>query len=1091
MSRIVHMFAKRHSLTAGLLVSMLALASCGEDSLVGQTQLADSAGTADGTGVLDSLADTGVDALAGTDVIAATDTVATTDIVAVTDIAAQTDAAEPTDTVAEIAEGTDAGQTDDAAPGTDAGGLCPTSQCEIGGACVANGAGNSANVCQKCLVLADRFAWSAFDGGSDDNGACDDGVACTVGDLCGEGQCTGTPVVCDDDNPCTNDSCCADGDCTLDGTKPGDCVALPNAVTCDDGDACTQGDVCGLGACGGPLVLDCDDGNFCTEDSCNSQTGCVHALSTKACSDGDVCTTADTCSDGACQGGALDACDDGDVCTVDSCDPVSGCQHGSIANLCTDDNPCTDAACDKVKGCVFPFNTEPCNDNNACTSVDTCTEGLCKGAAFAYDDNNLCTDETCDPAIGPVYVANTLPCDDNNACTLDDVCGNSACQPGAKSLVCADDNLCTDDACDMAVGCTFTDNNIACDDGTVCTKDDVCLAGDCTATTVVCDDGNDCTTDSCDAVTGCKFTLIVSNACRPVIEVDYPPRAATIETPSNIVTVTGRVKSGAGPITEFTLNGLPVSLSEEGTFTTDISAAPGGNTLVFKAKDSFETPRKRVQSFLWSTEYKKPNKDVADSGFVVPGVAFWLSQQVLDDGDHSLPPNDLATIFELFFANFDVAGLLPNPLTTVNAVVCGAEIAIPALTYDPAVVTLSAGADDTLLITANINKIKGQITAKGVSGIKAACNSTGNVLDTSNVKLNAELKLSVDPSTHLIVVTVVNSKVDATLNIGGFSGGLGFLINLLSGTISNSLTPGLETQLNDALVNEIGPVLGDALGALALDTTFSIGRLDGSGEKVDLNLQTDFHDVDGTTAGVAFLQRGRVTSTKAVPYENLGVPGRIGCQAKPQGLVVLKNDPLELALQDDVLNQLLHAAWYGGLIEFPVPPSMLGGLDLTQYGVTDLDLKLSAMLAPTVSDCNPGQTLDAHIGDLRVDAKLKLFGQPMDVVVYATITAGVTVSATEGAIGISLSELKTSELQVDVLQENLISSEAVLGGLIEENLIGALVGQLTGTALGSFPLPSIDLSGAVAGLPAGTGIAINPNKVTRVDGNSVIGGTLK
>jgi hypothetical protein len=207
--------------------------------------------------------------------------------------------------------------------------------------------------------------------------------------------------------------------------------------------------------------------------------------------------------------------------------------------------------------------------------------------------------------------------------------------------------------------------------------------------------------------------------------------------------------------------------------------------------------------------------------------------------------------------------------------------------------------------------------------------------------------------------------------------------------------------------------------------------------------------------------------------------------------VVLKADPLELALQDDVLNQLLHAAWYGGLIEFPVPPSLLGGVDLTQYGVTDLDLKLSAMLAPTVSDCNVGQTLDAHIGDLRVDAKLKLFGQPMDVVVYATITAGVTVSADSGAIGISLSELKTSELQVEVLQENLISSEAVLGQLIEENLIGGLVGQLTGTALGSFPLPNIDLSGAVAGLPPGTGIAINPNKVTRVDGNSVIGGTLK
>lgn len=1091
--RVLHFsgWNPRTPATARALALALALAlslavGCGDDALIGAA-LPDVAGAdavPDGS-TADGLADGSApsDGVAGTDAAQASDAEAKTDVTAASDVPQVADA-EP--------DGSAPDATEPDVAGSDvATGLCPPSQCELDGACVENNALNPANVCQKCLVVVDRMSWTAFDGGSDGNGSCDDGAPCTSSDRCEDGQCVGTAVVCDDANLCTNDSCCAGGDCVAGDIAAGDCVYLPNAATCDDGDACTVGDTCGLGACAGGAALPCTDGNLCTTDACDAQKGCQFSANQLSCDDGDACTQNDACSQGACSGGGAISCDDGDVCTVDSCDADSGCQHKSIANLCTDDNLCTDQTCDKDKGCIFPFNTEPCDDGNACTGTDTCTEGLCKGSMLPVDDNNLCTDDSCDPAVGVLHAPNNFACDDGNACTLEDVCFAAECLPGAKKPNCDDGNFCTDDACDLAVGCTHTDNILPCDDGSACTTGDVCLAGDCTATAVVCDDGNDCTADSCDKNTGCKSTLIVSNSCRPNIEVDYPPRAATIESGSSTVTVTGKVFSGAGPISFFQLNGNDVAVQPDGSFSFDVAATPGGNTLVFLAKDSMGSEKKRVQAYHWSTEYKKPDATVPDSGYVDPGVAFWLSKGTLDDGDHSLPPNDLATIFELFFANFDIQGLLPNPLTTQNAVVCTAEVAITSLTYDPAKVVLTPGMDDTLRIQATISKISGGIKATGVGGIKALCNSNGSILNTSNIKLDATLKLTVNPTTRKIDVAVASSDVAAKLDIGGFSGGLGFLINLLSGVIEGAITPGLEDQLNSALVNQVGPVLGDALGALALDTTFGFGKLDGSGEQIALRLQTDFADIDGTEDGIAFIQRGRVTTTKAVPYDNLGIPGRIGCAVKPQTLTVPKASPLELALRDDVLNQLLYGAWNGGLLEFPVPPSMLGSVDLSQYGVSDLDLKVSAMLAPVASDCNVEQSLDAHIGDLRVDAKLKLFGQPLDVVVYATLTAGVALNADSGAIGIALSDIKSSELQVDVLQENLVGSEAVLGQLIQDNLIGALLGTLTGTALGSFPLPSIDLSGAVAGLPPGTGIAINPQKVERIDGTSVIGGTLK
>ena len=54
------------------------------------------------------------------------------------------------------------------------------------------------------------------------------------------------------------------------------------------------------------------------------------------CSDGDACTTGDQCLDGLmCIGDALD-CDDGDHCTADSCDSVSGCGHAIITGCAPD-----------------------------------------------------------------------------------------------------------------------------------------------------------------------------------------------------------------------------------------------------------------------------------------------------------------------------------------------------------------------------------------------------------------------------------------------------------------------------------------------------------------------------------------------------------------------------------------------------------------------------------------------------------------------------------------------------------------------------------------------------------------------------------
>ncbi len=323
----------------------------------------------------------------------------------------------------------------------------------------------------------------------------------------------GTPLSCDDGNVCTDDAC---------DPKDG-CIHLWNNAACDDGNACTTADTCAGGTCQPGSALDCDDGNVCTSDGCDVASGCYHTANTNPCDDGNACTTADTCSNGSCIGGPPPNCDDGNPCTDDACKPNVGCTHSNNSapcndgNACTtadtcsggacvggpppncdDGNPCTDDACKPNVGCTHSNNSAPCNDGNACTTTDTCSGGACVGGPPPKcNDGNPCTDDACNPKTGCTHSNNSASCNDGNACTTGDTCSGGSCI-GGPPLNCNDGNPCTNDWCKPNFGCAHSNNSASCNDGNPCTTGDYCSGGVCHAGSPRnCDDGNPCTNDWC------------------------------------------------------------------------------------------------------------------------------------------------------------------------------------------------------------------------------------------------------------------------------------------------------------------------------------------------------------------------------------------------------------------------------------------------------------------------------------------------------------------------------------------------------------------------------------------------------------------
>ncbi|HOX43190.1 MAG TPA: MYXO-CTERM sorting domain-containing protein [Myxococcota bacterium] len=390
-------------------------------------------------------------------------------------------AACPTGGACEYSPGADGA---DCAGGLCLAGACVTDQCYIEGAW--HLAGEPTSGCTYCDPALARTAWS--------NRPAD------YPDDCGTGPCPADGC----EGPAWND-------------YPETCQR-----TCDGAGACQAACACA------PVVTACAAGGCCLA-VCDPVAGCASAAGT--CADtctGALLTLGRACSgcgasgaDGTCGGGETFACNAGQLCGEQVC--------GGETAVCTN------------AGGSFAWRPSPvCDDGDPCTEDDTCSLGVCTGAALACDDQDPCTDDSCDPLGGCGHAYNTAPCDDGDACSMQDSCANGRCSgvpadldgdgylasacggsdcddgqaavnPGAfegpiGSAACQDglDNDCDGSIDGDARGCRPCQQDADCDDGNACNGADSCEASQCQpGVPLECDDQNPCTADDCSLSTGC------------------------------------------------------------------------------------------------------------------------------------------------------------------------------------------------------------------------------------------------------------------------------------------------------------------------------------------------------------------------------------------------------------------------------------------------------------------------------------------------------------------------------------------------------------------------------------------------------------
>jgi len=611
-----------------------------------------------------------------------------------------------------------------------------------------------------------------------------------------------------------------------------------------------------------------------------------------------------------------------------------------------------------------------------------------------------------------------------------------------------------------------------CSENDDCVSDDPCMAGTCS-------EGM------------CSFEPALTGECRPAIDVEYPPRGATIlGNVGEAVTITGTVTTGVGTIESLTLQGEPVDVQSDGSFSVDFDPVVGGNTLVFETVDSNEWTRKRVQSFLWSTEFMLPTNPM--EGAAQQGLLMHLGQESLDDGDRSMPIDDLGSVFHLALDSLDLGSFI-DPNDPVASQV-GYDIYVTSLSKDSATVDLQAR-DGGLYLEASLVGIQGDLDfdCTNIGCELAGGDGTGG-LSMSSVDISADILMLVGPDNALDVqLNNVTTNVN-NLEIWSNNGWTDFLLGLIEGLIIDGLVSDVENLLSDEVENVLGPLLVDGLESFSLSAPIDFPSLSDSRGGITVQLETDVGESDWhdgvappdpspTQSGLLGFRGGGYVATRATPYENLGIPWRAGCGTSETYIEMPRTAPLEVGLTDDLLNHLLYGAWAGGLLEFELD---LGGDDEEGGGGLQIkDVLVTGMLAPTATDCNEDGTLLAHIGDLEITATITANGNETDFTAYTSMALEVVIDADEEGIVIAIPGVAWAETELTVVQDMSIMSEPGLAGILENTVESQLLDGLSG-GFGGISLPEIDLSG-LAGLPDGSAtLAINVDSVERLPGATLL-----
>jgi hypothetical protein len=562
------------------------------------------------------------------------------------------------------------------------------------------------------------------------------------------------------------------------------------------------------------------------------------------------------------------------------------------------------------------------------------------------------------------------------------------------------------------------------------------------------------------------ITLVVDAAAPRVVLLSPEPGAELLAAEHPVIAVTGRVIDTHGTLRAF-VNGAPVALEEDGSFTAEVTPRFGINHITVTASDGLQRAEGRaVADVLWAPDYLPP-AEAEVAAFTFPdGVSARLGQRFFDDGQPLASPSgegvvteDLAELLTLVLARLELLGQVPDPIADQPSL----RLRLTAL--DPGAPRVELGLTDAGLevfvqlpqLTA---RTAGQLQIEGeavpLDGAVYARISGFARVRFAKAGIGAPWEAEVDE-----VALVLDDAI-------------GVFDDPRASALFDLAESALRTTLEDTLTEAVGSSFLDALPALLRDTLESLeGALDGQVLPIDAGLGAPVTvTLDAELGAVtpdyrAQLVADLTTTVRTDAPRRLAAPTRGAPlrEALDAPAPFLRDGRLQLAVRLGLLNGLLHALWSSGLLEVELtellPPQLAS---LVRSG------SLSAALPPVIAPAEPGEpfALRLTLGQLQLTAEVN--GQTD--VYGALLSTGISLDFFSGVLQITLHDDPRIETwSIGSSADATFFEGGELAGLLREQVWPLLAEALVQTL--TLRLPALDASALVEVAPSLEGLTLD------------------
>ena len=543
--------------------------------------------------------------------------------------------------------------------------------------------------------------------------------------------------------------------------------------------------------------------------------------------------------------------------------------------------------------------------------------------------------------------------------------------------------------------------------------------------------------------------------------------------PGTVVTFRGGAADVSNIVTA-TVNGAPVEVDDDGSFSAPITTRFGMNFVEIAAEDDNNFDSTRICVFLVASEWS--------IGSLAGALMLELRQAAWDDGVRTAPINDFDDILSRVLNSQGMRDTVHQALLDANPLKqdsCDQQICFPF-------------AGCACVLRSEVNYIRSEFNGPNTSSLALV---TGGVrvdtrLENIRVRLNVnghvagipydsngwvnirsvdvDLVLDTALSAGLPNVTVRPGSVSVTVGSisTDFSGIDGAVIDVIAAVANAQVRSIVANAIRGFVVNNFNSILDELMSNLDianLAPSFDVPRIGGGTIPVSFGL--GFSSVDATSNRMLIGISTRFTAPIANNYSTLGAaipPGEVA--ANPPGTT-----PAGLGAAVAMFNQLLHALWRANMFDLELDISALD---------PELPDGVSAIIVtrlPPVAFIE-GDDVILHLGG--IEAEVNHPDLPEGLVVALGATARTSVQLVNGDLSfgsITIEELHFSSQQLEIGPDALMALEELAQPFLQQ-----FVDTSLNDALPTVPLPTFTLPATLSnyGLPGGAELGMTSPALT-------------